>query len=65
MISTRINWEITPFKLSRILEALGESNHIAFNRMQHDQIIIAPPLKNRTKVKLSQTEAYKKNHSIH
>ena len=64
MISTRINWEITPFKLSRILEALGESNHITFNRMQNDQIIIAPPLKNKAKLKLSQTTAYKKNHSV-
>lgn len=64
VISSRIGMEINPFKLSRILEVLDESNNITLKRMLFDKVLITKPLEDKPKIRLTLTSKYKKNHNI-
>lgn len=64
VISTRINQDINPFKLSRILEVLDESNNLTFRHMLFDNVLITKPLGNKETIRLTQTSKFKKNHNL-
>lgn len=64
IISTRIEREINPFKLSRILEVLDESNNITLKHMLFDKVLVTKSINDNPKIRLTLTSKYKKNHNI-
>lgn len=64
ILSTRLNYEFNPFKVSRILEVLGESNNITFKHMLFDQILITKPPVDSKRIQITTTSLYKRNHGI-
>ena len=64
IISTRIESEINPFKLSRILEVLDESNNITLKHMLFDKVLVTKSINDNPKIRLTLTSKYKKNHNI-
>lgn len=64
VVSTRINAEVSPFKLSRVLEVLDESNNITFKRLLFDNVLITSPTEGKEKIRITQTSKFKKNHRL-
>ena len=64
ILATRIQRELTPFKLDRVLEAIDEAGYIDYRKLLFDKIILAPARKEKPKTKITLTNIYKKNHQI-
>jgi hypothetical protein len=65
ILSTRLQRELNPFKVDRILETIEEAGYINYKKLLFDKIILSPALQSKPKCKMSQTNIYKKNHKIY
>ena len=66
ILSTRIQRELNPFKVERVLEAIDEGGYLNYRKMLFDKIILTVDTitPREQKKKIVQTEIYKKNHNI-
>lgn len=66
ILSTRIQRELNPFKVERVLEAIDEAGYLNYRKMLFDKIILTIDTitPREQKKKIAQTEIYKKNHNI-
>lgn len=64
ILSTKTGLELTPFKVSRILDVLEDSNNITYKNLPFDEILISHPDKTKPRIRLSETNTFKKIHKI-
>lgn len=64
ILSTRTNRELNPFKVARILDVLKDSNNITYKNLMFDEILISAPNTSAPRIRLTQTQSFKKIHGI-